>query len=91
MELILPSYRLSKETVTTIRKHYKNTKAMVHSSSEDRLFFDIVTIILQRDTLALYICVCSGYTMYLETHKAKKRKWFKTEKRQETDDILQKL
>ena len=57
MEQILLAYDLPKETVTTIMMHYKNTKPMVCSPNSDTKFFDIITEVLQRDTLALYLFI----------------------------------
>ena len=55
MEQILLAYGPSKETVTVIMMLYKNTKAMVHSPNGNTDFFDIVTGILQENTLAPFI------------------------------------
>ena len=54
---ILPAYGLLKETVSTIMMLNKNMKAMVHSPDGDTNFFDIVTGVLQGDTLASYMFI----------------------------------
>ena len=51
MELIWLAYGLSNKTVAAIVILYKNMKAMVHSPDGDNNFFDIVTWVLQEDTL----------------------------------------
>ena len=45
------------ETVTTIMMLYKNTKAMVYLPDGDMDFFGIVSEVLQRDTLALFLFI----------------------------------
>ena len=60
MEQILLRYCLSsqkkpptkKKTVTALMMLYKNMKAMVYSPDVDTVVFDIVTVVLLRDTLA---------------------------------------
>ena len=43
---------------------YKNTKAMVCSPDGNTDFFDIVTGVLQEDTIALYIfIICLDYIL----------------------------
>ena len=54
MELILLTYGFPKETVTAIMMLYKNTKLMVHSPIGDTEFFNIVSGVLQGDTLVPY-------------------------------------
>ena len=64
MEQILLSYDLSKETVIAIVILYKNTKAMVHLPDGDTDFFDIVTGVLQGDTLASHLFIlCLDYVL----------------------------
>ena len=51
MEQMLQTYGLPKEAIIIL---YKNRKAMVRSPDGDTDFFDIVTGILQADTLTTY-------------------------------------
>ena len=44
--------RFPKETIAAIMMIYKNTKVKAHSLDGDTYFFDIVTRVLQKDTLA---------------------------------------
>ena len=57
MDQILLAYGLPKETVAVIMMLYRNTKVKVRSPDGDTDYFDIVTGVLQRDTLALYLFV----------------------------------
>ena len=50
-ELLLFVDGLSKEIATAVIMLYKNMKVMVSSSDDDTNFFDIVTGVLQGDTL----------------------------------------
>ena len=62
MEQILLPYGLPKNIVTTIMILYKDTKAMVHSPDGDTDFFDIITGILQENTLVPFLFViCWDY------------------------------
>ena len=54
---ILPAYGLPKETVRAIMMLYRNTKVKVHSADGDIDYFDIVSGVLQEDTLAPYLCI----------------------------------
>ena len=66
MEQIFLADGLHKETVTTIMMLYKNTKAMVHSPEGDTNFFDIVSGVLQGDTLAPYlVIICLDYVLWI--------------------------
>ena len=57
MEQILP-----KDIVTTIMMLYKNTKAMVCSPDGDTDIFNIITRVLEADTLAPYLFIlCLDY------------------------------
>ena len=63
MQIIL-ACGFPKETVTTIMMFYKNTKVKVHSTDRDTDFFDIVTGVLQRGTLILYLfIICLDYIL----------------------------
>ena len=55
MERILLAHGFSKETVTVMTMLCKDTKAMVQSTDGNINFFDIVTGVLQGDTLASYL------------------------------------
>ena len=57
MKQILQAYSLLKETVTAIMMLTKSMKAMVHTSDGDINFFNIVTGVLHRDTLAPYLFI----------------------------------
>ena len=57
MEQILLAYSLLKETTAAIMMLYKNTKVKVRSLDGDPGFFDIVTGVLQRDTLTPYLFI----------------------------------
>ena len=62
MEQILFAYNLHKETVSAQMMLYKNTKSKVRSPDEDTDFFDIVTGVLQKYTLAPYLfIICLDY------------------------------
>ena len=64
MEHILLAHDLPQETVKAIMILYKNAKARVHSPDRDTEFFDIVTGILQRHTLAPYLfIICQNYVL----------------------------
>ena len=53
-----------KETVAAITILYKNTKVKVRSPDGDTEYFDIVTGVLQGDTLALYLfIICLDYVL----------------------------
>ena len=55
IEQILLAYVLTKETIAAIMMQYKNTKVKLRSSDEDTEYFDIVSGMLQGDTLAPYL------------------------------------
>ena len=57
MEQILLVYGLPKETVAAITILYRNTKVKVRSPDGDTEYFDIVTGVLQGDTLAPYLFI----------------------------------
>ena len=62
MEQILLVYSLPKETVAAKMMLYKNTKVKVFSPDGDTDYFDIVTGVLQGDTLAPYLfIICLDY------------------------------
>ena len=55
MEQILLAYGQIKETVAAIMILYRNTKVKVRSPDGDTDYFNMVTGVLQGDTLALYL------------------------------------
>ena len=57
MEQILLAYSLPKETVAAITILYRNTKVKVRSPDGDTEYFDIITGVLQVDTLAPYVLI----------------------------------
>ena len=59
MGQILREYGLSKETVTAIMMHHRNTKVKVRSPDRDTEHFEIVAGIQQGDTLAPYLFIIS--------------------------------
>ena len=63
MEKILLAFGLPKETIAVIMVLYKNTKVKVHSPDGDT-DFDVVTSVLQRDTLIPYLfIICLDYML----------------------------
>ena len=64
MKRILLDYSLPKETATAIMMLYKNTQVKVRSLDGDTDYFDILASVLQRDTLAPYLCIiCLDYVL----------------------------
>ena len=64
MEQILLAYGLPQKTVTAIIMLYKNTKVKVGTPDGDTDYFDIVTGVLQGDTLAPYLLIiCPDYVL----------------------------
>ena len=62
MDQILQVYGLSKETLSTMFDI--NMKAMVCSPNTDTHSFDIITAVLQGDTLAPYLFIFGAYITY---------------------------
>ena len=90
MEQILQAYGLPKETVSAIRRLYKNTKVKVCLPDGDTDFFDIVTDVLQGDTSAPYlfiICIDNVFRMLIDLMKENGC----TLKKQEADNTSHKL
>ena len=85
MEQILLTYGFPKETIIAIIVLYKTLKAIIHSPDGETDFFDIVTGVLQVDTLAPYLLIILRTSIDLI-----KENGF-TQKRQKTEDIPQKL
>ena len=91
MDQILLAFGLPKETVTTIMILYKNTKVMVCLPNGNPDFFDIFPEVLQGDTLAPYLFInCLDYVLQMSIDLIKEY-GFTLKKRQEENDILQKL
>ena len=64
MEQIHLTYGLPKETIVAIIMLHKNTKVKVHSPDRDTDYFNIVTGVLQGDTLAPYLFItCLDYVL----------------------------
>ena len=57
MEQILLTYGLPKETVAAIMMLYRNTKVKFRSLDGDTHYFDIVTDVLQGDSLTPYFFI----------------------------------
>ena len=61
-----PHTNTHQETVTAVVMFYKNTKATAHSPDGDTNIFEIITGIMQGDTLALYLFeICVDYLQNL--------------------------
>ena len=72
MQQILLTYRLPKETVTSIMMQYRNTKVKVCSPDGDTDYFDIVAGVLQEYTLAPYLfIICLDYVLRTSIDKMK--------------------
>ena len=64
MEQILLAYGLPKETVAAIMLLHRNTKVKVRTPDGDTDYFNIVTGVLQGDTLAPYLfIICLDYVL----------------------------
>ena len=64
MEQILLAYGIPKETIAAITILYRNTKVKVRSPDGDTEYFDIVTGVLQGNTLAPYLfIICLDYVL----------------------------
>ena len=81
---ILLAYSLPEETVVAIMMHYKNTKVnVVLSPDGDTELFDIVTCVLQGDTLPSYpFIICFGYVFRASIDLMKKCLYFGKGKKQ---------
>ena len=64
MEQILLTYGLSQRTVTAVMIVYKNTKAMIRLLYDDTEFFDIISGVLQDDTLISYLSIICWIMYY---------------------------
>ena len=86
MEKVLLAHGLGEETDTAIMMLYKNVKVRVCSPDGDADFFAIFAGVLQKDILALF-----QFIMFLRTSIDQMKENGLTLKKQEADDILQKL
>ena len=83
MKQILLTYALPRETVAAIMMLYKNTKLKLCSLDGYTDFFDIVTGILQGDTLAPYLfIICLDYILRTSIDL------MKLHKKRQADNIL---
>ena len=88
MKQILLAYGLPKETVTAIMMLYKNMKVKICSPDRDTDFFADV---LLGYTIAPYLfIICLDYVLWTSIDLMKEN-GFRLQKRQEEDNILQKL
>ena len=72
---ILLAYGLPQETVNAIYMLYQDSKAMVRSPDSDTDFFQIISGVLQGDTLAPYLfIICLDYALRISADKHK-RNW----------------
>ena len=82
MEQILLAYGIPKETVAVITILYRNTKVKIRSPDGDTEYFDIVTGVLQGDTLAPYLfIICLDYVLRTSIDKIKENGFELTKKR----------
>ena len=82
MEQIQLAYGLPKEIVAAIMILYRNTKVKVHSPDGDTDYFDIVTGVLQGDTLAPYLFIIYlDYGLRTSIDKIKENSFELTKKR----------
>ena len=81
----------SKETVTAIMMLNINTKIMICLPDGDTDFFDINAGALQQDTLVPHLFIIYLDNVLQTPIDLMKKKWSHTKKRQEVDNILQKL
>ena len=82
MEQILLAYGLPKETVAAITILYRNIKVKVRSPDGDTEYFDIVTGVLQGDTLAPYLfIICLDYVLRTSIDKIREKGFKLTKKR----------
>ena len=82
MEQILLAYGLPKETVAAITILYRNTKVKVRSPDGDTEYFNIVTGVLQGDTLVPYLfIICLDYVLRTSIDKISENGFELTKKR----------
>ena len=82
MEQILLTYGLPEETAAVIMMLYRNTKVKVRSPDGDTDYVDIVTDVLQGDTLAPYLfIICLDYVLRTFIDKIKENGFKLTKER----------
>ena len=82
MGQILLAYGIPKETVAAITILYRNTKVKVRSPDGDTEYFDIVSGVLQGDTLAPYLfIICLDYVLRTSIDKIRENGFELTKKR----------
>ena len=82
MEQILLAYGLPKETVAAIMILYRNNEVKVRFPDRDTDYFDIVTGVLQGDTLTPYLfIICLDYVLRTSIDKIKENGFELTKKR----------
>ena len=82
MEQILLAYGQPKETVAAITSLYRNTKVKVCSPDGDTEYFNIVSGVLQGDTLAPYhFIICLDYVLRTSIDKIRENGFELTKKR----------
>ena len=82
MEQILLAYGIRKETVAATTILYRNTKVKVRTPDGDTEYFDIVSGVLQGDTLALYLfIICLDYVLRTSIDKIRENGFELTKKR----------
>ena len=82
MEQILLAYGLPEETVAAITILYRNTKVKVRSLDGDTEYFDIVTGVLQGNTLAPYLfIICLDYVLRTSIDNIRENGFVLTKKR----------
>ena len=82
MKQILVAYNIPKETVAAITILYRNTKVKVRSPDGDTEYFDIVTGVLQGDTLAPFLfIICLDYVLRTSIDKIRENSFEMTKKR----------
>ena len=82
MEQIQLAYGLPKETIAAIMIFHRNTKVKVRSPDGDTDYFDIVSGVLQGDTLAPYLfIICLDYVLRTSMDKIKENGFKLTKKR----------
>ena len=71
-----------KETVAAIMMLYRNTKVKVRSRDGDTDYFDVVTGVLQGETVALYLfIICQDYLLRTSVNKIKENGFKLTKER----------
>ena len=82
MEQILLAYSLPKETIAAITILYRNTKVKVRPLDGDTEYFDIVTGVLQGNTLAQYLfIICLDYVLRTSIDKIRENSFKLTKKK----------